>query len=345
MRELLIRYLFGELSPEEHRQVRARLRENPQLRQELARLREHFEANPYHFDDEEPPDRLAERTSRQVSESDEFELSWASCAADKRSGTSRCDAPAGVLGWNLADLTVAGGVILAVSMLVFPALRDSRDDTRRNICQNNLREMWVVLADFAQDHGGYFPPVRPNETAGVYAARLVEHGYVQPEQLALMVVCPAAPLANEVRAGRFAIHIPAAEAIRALSASQLATITAVASPFYAYRFPYRKGSSYCDIRTVRSSLSPLLSDTSAGSEHAMSLNHGGKIIQVLSQDGSVRIYTKCTLPGANDDLFHNDLGAVAAGVALHDVVLAPSHAKPDASPCSRPLSPGCKNVQ
>jgi len=63
MREVLIRYLLGELSPEEHDEVHARLQSSPELRQELARLRECFAA---HQDDDEltgegPPSGLASR--------------------------------------------------------------------------------------------------------------------------------------------------------------------------------------------------------------------------------------------------------------------------------------------
>jgi hypothetical protein len=45
MRELLIRYLLGELDSQEHDQLHAELRRNPELRSELAHLRACFAAN------------------------------------------------------------------------------------------------------------------------------------------------------------------------------------------------------------------------------------------------------------------------------------------------------------
>src|SRR6185295_12057967 len=91
--------------------------------------------------------------------------------------------PAGFLGWNLADLTVAGGVMLAVSMLIFPAIRNSRDGTRRNVCGDHQRQMYVLVASYAQNHGGAFPEVEARENAGVYTAKLIRDGYAGAKEL------------------------------------------------------------------------------------------------------------------------------------------------------------------
>ena len=59
MRELLIRYLLGELEPHEHDAVQQQLAESPELRRELAHLRSCF-ANAVQDDDpDEPPRGLA----------------------------------------------------------------------------------------------------------------------------------------------------------------------------------------------------------------------------------------------------------------------------------------------
>src|SRR5262245_59250477 len=132
MRELLIRYLLGELDENEFREVQAKLKNSPELRQELAHLRECFAA---HQDDElsedTPPRDLAARTAERVAESDD---AWEVPGADQPGFHPAGDPPAGILGWSLADLTVAGGVMLAVSMLIFPALRNSREGTRQVLC-------------------------------------------------------------------------------------------------------------------------------------------------------------------------------------------------------------------
>jgi hypothetical protein len=101
------------------------------------------------------------------------------------------------------------------------------------------------------------------------------------------------------------------------------------SPFYAYRFPYRIGQEYRYVRDERRALSPIISDTAGTQpEGFMSPNHDGAIVQVMSQDGSVRSFRSSTVPGLNDELFLNRLGEVAAGVGPHDTVLGRSEATP-----------------
>src|ERR1700749_2122200 len=171
MREQLIRYLLGELDAGERRELRAVLRDNPELQKELDHLRECFSANQDEEIEPLPPRNLAERTAERVSNSDEYELQMAPPRSAMR---DEGDPPSGVLGWSLADLAVAGGVILAVSMLVFPALRDSRDGSRRVTCQHNLYQLWLLDSRYAAEHGGFFPEVQPFENTGIVAARLVE---------------------------------------------------------------------------------------------------------------------------------------------------------------------------
>lgn len=326
MREQLIRYLMGELDDQERRQVRALLRENPALQQELQRLRDCIVSNQVQEEvpQPSPPRGLAARTAQFISDSDEFELEQAT----KRAGamTSAGDPSAGVLGWSLADLSVAFGVMMAVSMLVFPALRDSRESTRRNICANNLMQFGQLLHMRAADHGGEFPRVENHQTAGIYAAQLVKEGYIMPQDLAPLLVCPAAPLAGEVRAKRMIIFVPNSQAIRGMTTEQLAHTTAQLSPFYAYRLPYQV-SGNVDLQYVRderSPYAPLMCDTAGDSENSMSQNHGGSILQVLCQDGHVRVLNTYILPEMNDDLFHNNRGRVSAGMGPLDAVLAPS---------------------
>ncbi len=325
MRELLIRYILGEMDAEERQEVQSQLQTSPELRRELARLRECFAAQQDADSmDDGPPSDLAARTAERVT---------GCCDSNEPVGrreaafTEAGDAPpAGILGWSLADLTVAGGVMLAVSMLIFPALRNSRDGTRRQVCQNNQRQLWVLVTKFAEDHGGEYPRVEPNENAGIFVARLIERGYVHPEDLRVLLVCPAAPLADEIRSGRLVFRLPSAAAIRAMSASQVARATAKMSPFYAYRFPYRVGNEF---RYVRDEHAPVFSDTSGdeGSD-LMSPNHGGAFVQVLRQDGSLKVLTTCKLPGSDDDMFRNDRGVVAAGMRQQDTVLGRSEASP-----------------
>jgi hypothetical protein len=328
MRELLIRYLLGELDAIEHDDVQRRLAASPELRRELTRLRECLAATAE--DDStfgETPRGLAERTAERVTIGCDDPLGFSVDRAMALAAAT--DPPAGVLGWSLADLTVAGGVVLAVSMLLFPALGDSRNATRRVVCQNNQRQLWFVLANYAEDHEGYYPRIGPNQNAGSFAVELVDKEYIGAEDLAVLLVCPGAPLADAIRSGQFVMRVPSSAAMRSMSRSQLAVARRMMSPFYAYRFPYRVGDRYLDVRDQRLPLSPVFSDTSGAKQDGfMSPNHGGDVVQVTNQDGSLKSLRSNSVPGFDDNLFLNAIGLVAAGVSRQDTVLGRSEATP-----------------
>lgn len=328
MRELLISYLLGELDHDARRDLERQLKESPELRAELAQLRSCFAANQ---DDDlfapDAPTGLAARTAGRVVGG---ETPSESAILRREAALSQAgDPPAGILGWSLADLTVAGGVMLAVSMLLFPALRNSRDGTRQVVCQNNLRQLGTLVALYAQDHGRLIPGVAPDEHAGVFALRLIRGEYVAASDLEKLLVCPGAPLADKIRAGTYTVVLPNAIEIRAMPSEQLERVSAKASPFFAYALPYRVDGKYCRIRNERGSMAPVLSDALGDAQKdSMSPNHGGRVVQVQCTDGGVRILRSTNLPGVDDDLFHNNRGRMAAGLSPTDTVLGNSDAIP-----------------
>jgi hypothetical protein len=328
MREQLIRYLLGELDLDERRELQSRLKSSPELRAELEQLRSCFAASQEgDLFAPDAPSGLAARTAGRVAGGEDASDSRVTIPTTRLSHAS--DPPAGILGWSLADLTVAFGVMLAVSMLIFPALRNSRDGTRRNQCGNQLREMGMAFARYAQDHGWYLPQVGPNENAGVFTAKLIGNRYAQPEEMSVWLVCPGSPLADRFRSHELELRLPNAEQIHGMSHPQLMRVTAVSSPFYNYCFPYRVGKEYRDIQHRPASLSPVIADTSGDDEgHPMSLNHGGRIVQVLCADGNLRSLTSVTLPGSDDDMYLNNGGKAKAGFGPLDSVLGPSDAFP-----------------
>jgi hypothetical protein len=328
MRERLISYLLGELGADERRELEAQLKENPELRSELAQLRSCFAANQ---DDDlfapDAPTGLAARTAGRVVGGQQ--PSESAILRREAALSQAGDPPSGILGWSLADLTVAGGVMLAVSMLLFPALRNSRDGTRQVGCQNNLRQVGTLVALYAQDHGRLIPGVAPDEHAGVFALRLISKGYVSADEMAKLLVCPGAPLADKIRAGTYAIVLPSALEIEAMTPQQFARASAKASPFFAYALPYRYDGKYCRIRNQRGSMVPVLADALGNDKgHPMSPNHGGRFVQVQCADGGVRVLRSTNLPGVDDDLFHNNRGQVAAGLSPTDAVLGNSDVVP-----------------
>ncbi|HEY2827257.1 MAG TPA: hypothetical protein VGJ04_06620, partial [Pirellulales bacterium] len=159
MRDLLVRYLLGELDAEKRELLEEQLLQSPELRRELEYLRgclpstEKPEA-PFTG----PPLGLAERTVDRVSDiasgAPLYDEEHASRAlAERATLASYAVEPSfgSLPSWSLADLTVAGGVFLAISMLFLPALRQSRDMARRNDCSNNLGQLGFILTKYSDD--------------------------------------------------------------------------------------------------------------------------------------------------------------------------------------------------
>jgi hypothetical protein len=331
MRELLIRYLLGELEPEEHDAVQRELAASPELRAELAELRECFAASLKSEETgAEPPRGLAQRVTERVTNSDEM-------IASPYGISTAAEPPAGVLGWSLADLTVAGGVALAVCMLIFPALRESRDGTRRTVCQNNQRQLWFIVSDYADKHCEFFPRVEPNENAAIFAVKLVEENYISADDLAVLLVCPGAPLAHKIRLKEYQVRIPTLAELRAMSPAEYEEAKKHISPMFAYRFGYFVGPQYYYIRSEPGIHSALFADAPGSVEDGeIGPNHGGRVTQVMNTDGSLRVQTSCTAPGVDDNLFRNALGRMEAGLGRGDAVLGNG----DASPGTLPFAVG-----
>jgi hypothetical protein len=345
MREQLIRFLLGELDEDERRELRAELKANPELQRELEQLRSCFASNQEEDDDESlPPGSLAERTSRLVKRCDEDDFE--AIASEHRHGSSAGEPPAGVLGWSLADLTVAGGVMLAVSMLVFPALRDSRDGTRLTMCERNQQVIYTYAMQYGHNHAGFVPPVLPNENAGILPVELVRTGVAQPEELQVVLICPASSFAGEVRSGRAAFRIPSRITLRGMNPGELSEVSATLLPCYAYRLPHKSGDGYVYLNylNVRRSndadsgeagnrqlaFEPLLSDLANYDSTIKGSGHRGSVILVTGLDGSVRRF-RAENPialGYDNDIYHNDVNLIAAGLRPTDIVLASGNATP-----------------
>ena len=199
---------------------------------------------------------LAERTVDRVADAAaglplENEAAAARATAERALVASYAVEPALSLpNWSLADLTVAGGVFLAVSMLFLPALRQSRDMSRRNDCANNLRQLGVMLERYSEDHDGYFPLVGPTDNAGIFAVRMVSEGYANADELTRLLVCRSSPLANDIVAGRVVIRFPSQSqfsTLRLSSGRSLAGKRAAAMPM---RSDTTRTASITDCSTI-----------------------------------------------------------------------------------------------
>lgn len=310
MRDQLIGYLLGSLEPEEHEVVAAHIERDPEMRRCLDLLEASLAPLTADAGLLPAPVGLADRTSRRVL--------TRSIATSQTPRTVRA-------GWSWSDLAVAAGIFLAASLLFFPAVNFSREQSRVAYCQNNLRMVGSALGQYSQVHGGYLPYVPPQGLAGWYAPTLVHNGYVDNSRVFL---CPGSTLATEKE-----FIVPRIEdtygptAVASLARVKQRTV----GGSYGYTLSHVDGGVYQPLRDLSRSAFPLMSDAPTGDPtNLASLNHATGH-NVLFEDGHadrliqpVRLRTT----GGLDQLFLNDSGAISAGLSADDAVIGASDAVP-----------------
>lgn len=336
MRDLLVRYLLGELDSDQRRQLENELQNSPELRNELDYLRAcYVSAQADQPTSDELPSGLAERTVGRIESCDsDDDLVGDGTPTRQLAPCPAFDSlPGSAASWSMADLTVATGVFLAVSMLFLPALRQSRDASRRNDCANKQRQIGALLIQFSDQHHGYYPIVAANENAGIFSVRLVKEGLVSEDELSRLLVCRSSPVGEQVAAGQLVIRIPCLSELRRASPQQLAELERQMGGSFAYRIGYVVGNRYFNVRDSHCPYTPVLADApSYQLPELTSVNHGGCGQNVLYQDQSVRYQKSCTLPERDDHLFLNDDGQPAAGRGRLDTVLGSSDTRPGIEP-------------
>lgn len=319
MRDLLVCYLLGELPEAERAVLEAKLADDARLRDELERLRQclHPEEAAARIE-AEPPRNLINRTVQ--------------CVSDSQCGNGELaveEPPVGRSCFSLVDALVAVGVVFAISMLLLPALRESRDISRRTGCQNNMRQIGVAMIAYADDNRGFFPQVDPQQPAGIYTVRLVESGHLDRSQMMQLVICPASTQAEAMANGRFVLRLPTLAEVTSRGPNLAPQVRLTMGGSYAYRVGYSDGAFYIPIRNRSDCRSPLLSDAPSRARiGSASPHHGGCGQNVLFEDGSVAYVVGYLVPAWENHMFLNNDGEAAAGTAWNDPVMLRSEMTP-----------------
>ncbi|MCA9237481.1 MAG: hypothetical protein KDA44_18530 [Planctomycetales bacterium] len=335
MTEQLLAYLLDDLSAAERLEVEARLADDPTWQAEFARLRDCLAGCDGDCDDvpatpaaeDAPPADLVARTCTLV-ESGVYE-SLASLEGGSETRNAAC-AYAGHCGsWRFIDLAVAAGVLVALGGLLLPALVESREASRRTVCQNKLRALGAEFVAYAERNNHQLPPLRPGQNAGMYAVYIADQCGLPREDVAELLICPATQLAEDVARGRARLWVPTRKELSEACGPALIALRQQMGGTFAYRFGFFDPDGQLhQVRFVGSDQLPVLADAPDSSPMGfVSQRHGSSGENVLYQSMSVRFVSGHVIPNG-DDLFCNRAGQHAAGLDRDDMVLGRSEFEP-----------------
>ncbi|TWT91120.1 hypothetical protein Mal64_15190 [Pseudobythopirellula maris] len=304
-----VSYVFGELADEELAEFELRLLNDPELREQVERVRESLDG----CEGGTCPRGLADRTFHEIRAA----RALAACEA-LASPASRCR-------WSLADVTLGSLAIAAVLMLAAPAVLASRETARNTACVHNLERLGQASMNYATYHQRRYPHVSLDENAGRFVLRLVDSGYLPRSEWTSWVVCPSSPEAEWMLDADANQRMPTAEQLSVARGEQLVSLQRRMGGSYAYRVGYFESCQYQSVQKRSDCRSALLSDAprlcADGRSIRASFNHGVAGQNVFFDDGQVRRVVGCIVPVVNDHLFLNASGDRASGQTWRDAVL------------------------
>jgi hypothetical protein len=343
VREQLLGYLLGALEEDEEALLDKQLEHDDTLRQQLTEAWHSLKPLRQSQRDFIPPFGLATRTCETVAELAEQPAETPplrSARADTQpamelpapvslhadAAMTPAAAPAGFSGgWTWADLAVAASVAAAAFLLIFPAIENSRFNSRLAACQDNLRQVGVALAQYSQRNHGSFPEIPasgPLAVAGIYAPTLLEGGYLEG---ARQVVCPGSVLAQD---DEFSVPTMAQLQV-ALVGEELTALRRRMGGSYGYTLGYVTNGRYRSTKNMNRPHFALMADAPSYTlPELTSLNHAGLGQNVLFEDGRVVFLATPKPDNLVGDFFLNDTGLVAAGMHQDDSVIGASATAP-----------------
>lgn len=322
MDENLVGYLLKALDDDDALATEAYLRDDPEARDRLERLRQ--VVGPLAADaDEEAPPGLWVRTLARVAEYQCRELRPAPPPRLTHAP------PPSRRGWRPIDALVAAGILFCAVGLVLPAVYAVWQRHQVNVCQNNLRLFHNSLVHYSENHSGALPKVERNGAmgfAGVFIPLLHKDGVLDDR---VSVDCSSKP------------RPPSSKTLEELQEmwekkpDDFRALMRDLAGCYAYTL------GYCNERGDLCGLSrnsgddahmPVMADAppeDPGLHLASgnSRNHGGRGQNVLYLDGSVRFSPERGAGPNGDDIYVNQDGKLAAGRHRWDAVLGPSWAR------------------
>lgn len=316
MREDILGYLLGALSPAETRRIEQTLRNDPSLRAEVERIRESLDFLGPRCESVAPPAGLAERTCASIL-GDAPKI--APAVRDSLSGSRNQ--------FRLADLIFACGACLAVVILMLPALLNSHYNARLAQCQNNLRDLGIALIAFSERQTDQqFPEIPlegPESFAGIVPITLAESQFLASDRPTL--VCPSSEQARQAVPWTYVSRPQILQA----GPQELAQLQQQAGGTTGFNLGYVDANRYQAARNQGRTHFVIAGDQpSLHLSGRLSGNHGGRGQNYLFEDGHVAFVLGCLTQACDDDPLRNVQGHVEAGLGRDDSVIGASQMRP-----------------
>jgi len=323
MEQHFIEYLLDALEERDKQQVEDYLAEHPEAQEKLALLKQALAPLAADKDDAPAPSLLVERTLARVAEH--------ICSPDRHEGLpqapelSPASLPAPRSWWRRVDVLVAACMlvtVIGVSAIVLVRMRGPTSAALMAECKNNLREFHAALKSYHNQHRT-FPDIAKEESRGVAGmfVPILDDAGTLPASASIRCPGIGAPLPCRLKLA----------SLREMSADDFERASPCLSLCYAYSLGYRDEAGIyhpCDSPQASWSQTPIVADRPPlEGLPGNSMNHGGAGQNVLFADGHVQFLTT-RLFGAEDDIFLNRDGKLAAGRDAGDIVLGQSSARP-----------------
>lgn len=334
MRELiradLLGYLSDALEDEDHSRVEIQLENDPQLARDAAALERHLQRLAYDEADHDPPHGLAARTCDWVFEqslvrtvTSDSNAALQTTPAVRLSEQRGESAPQRRL--SIFDLIVAAVILVGAGVMFLPALMNARERARLTACSEHLRGIGEALEAYSDRFAGnlpYIPESGKRSVAGTVIGTLVNDQYLTDQQY---LICGGSPVAQEPSKWR---GVPTWDEIDSSDDQRLQQqLWAQMSPSYGNYLGVRRGDRYVGQRNYHRPTFAIAADTPSKSQPGrMSMNHGGRVQNVLFEDGHIQRLIQGRV--LNDDIFLNNRNLVEAGLNEADSVIGASDSSP-----------------